>query len=183
MHSADQAALLRATKETKPPKVSGNDSMQVDNTAHKVYIYNLDDELSDSDAESDEERVRFQSDFEKHLRNTRIPPAILTNKEGELAGRNLNTDLVLYNEAPASLSVPEDRDSVRKAIIESRARAREKQRIENERNRTAYHDIGSGVPVAQAPIGLTAAVNGVYNATASVGGGVMDEDPDAMDID
>src|ERR1700710_1511530 len=95
--------------------------MQVDDTKHKVYIYDLDAELSDS--ESDDGKLVFLPDIEKHLRESRIPPSILANSEGELAGNN---QLVLYN-IPSSLTVPEEQDSVRKAIIETRARARAKQ--------------------------------------------------------
>lgn len=101
--------------------------MQLDDTKHKVYIYNLDDELS-SDNESDGEgKLVFLPDIEKHLRANRlplpIPKPILPNKDGELAGMQL----VLYSDGPSSISVPEEQDSVRKAIIEARARLREKQ--------------------------------------------------------
>ncbi|ORY68620.1 uncharacterized protein BCR38DRAFT_335408 [Pseudomassariella vexata] len=97
------------------------DSMQLDDSKHKVYIYDLDAELSDS-GESDDGRLVFLPDIEKHLRETRIPPSILANKDGELAGMQV----VLYSE-PTSLTIPEDKDSVRRAIIEARARARRKQ--------------------------------------------------------
>jgi hypothetical protein len=154
--------------------------MQLDNTANKVYIYNLDDELSDSDSSSDESRLIFLPDIEKHLRN-RIPAAILANSEGELAGRNLHTDLVLYN-IPSSLSVPEDRDSVRKAIIETRARAREKQRRDQERARTAYMDLTNGFTEPKPPIGLISVLNNVApKPIPSME--ATEEDPDAMDID
>lgn len=102
--------------------------MQLDDTKHKVYIYNLDDELASSDNESDGEgKLVFLPDIEKHLRTNRlplpIPKPILPNKDGELAGMQL----VLYSDGPSSISVPEEQDSVRKAIIEARARLREKQ--------------------------------------------------------
>lgn len=128
---------------TTPPQAPIDDVMQMDNTSHKVYIYNLDDELSDSDSSSssaDDNKLRFLPDFEKRLRQSRIPSSILANSDGELAGRNLSNELVLYN-VPSSLSVPEGQDSVRKAIIETRARAREKARREQERARTAPMDI------------------------------------------
>lgn len=98
-----------------------DDTMQVDDTKYKVYINNLDDELSDG--ESDDGKLVFLPDIEKQLRATRIPQSILVNSDGELAGQN---QLVLYS-IPSSLSVPEEQDSVRKAIIETRARVREKQ--------------------------------------------------------
>lgn len=109
---------------SKPHRHSQDgDVMQIDDTKHKVYIYDLDAELSDSES-SDDGRLVFLPDIRKHLRETRIPPSVLANRDGELAGNNLQ--MVLYN-VPSSLSVPEGQDSVRKAILESRARARAKQ--------------------------------------------------------
>jgi hypothetical protein len=109
--------------------------MQLDGTEahqdkHKVYIYNLDDELS-SESEAEDGKLVFLPDIEKHLRSRRlaaaptIPPAITPNSDGELAGMQL----VLYN-VPSSITVPEEQDSVRKAIIEARARIRDKQRAD-----------------------------------------------------
>lgn len=101
------------------------EDMQLDDTRHKVYIYNLDDELSSSDGESSADeggRLMFLPDIQKHLMQNRIPPSVLANSEGELAGMQM----VLYRE-PTSLSVPEEQDSVRRAIIEARHRLREKQ--------------------------------------------------------
>jgi hypothetical protein len=115
----------------------------MDNTSHKVYIYNLDDELSDSDSSVDENKLVFLPDIEKRLRQSRIPVSILANADGELAGRNLSNELVLYN-VPSSLTIPEGQDSVRKAIIETRARAREKARREQEMARTAPISLGHG---------------------------------------
>lgn len=97
--------------------------MQVDDTKHKVYIYNLDDELTSSESESeDKDKVIFLPDIEKHLRSNRIPNHILGNPAEDLADKQL----VLYS-VPSSISVPEEQDSVRKAIIEARARIRDRQ--------------------------------------------------------
>ena len=98
--------------------------MRLDDSKYKVYIYNMDDEISSSDNESDaadEGKLIFLPDIQKHLKANRIPPQILANSDGELAGMQL----VLYRD-PKSLSVPESKDGVRKAIIESRNRMREK---------------------------------------------------------
>lgn len=105
---------------------SPDDSMQLDDSKHKVYIYDLDDELS-SDSDNEEGRLVFLPDIEKHLKLNRIPPRILANNEGELAGMQM----VLYSD-PKSLTVPEEQDSVRKAIIEARHRARERQKDERQ---------------------------------------------------
>ncbi len=122
------------TKAPAQNKSQEDDIMQLDNTKHKVYIYDLDAELSDGESSSDEGKLVFLPDIERHLRETRIPPRILANNEGELAGNNLQ--LVLYN-VPSSLTVPEEQDSVRRAIVETRARARarhEQRRLQHTRD-------------------------------------------------
>ncbi|KAI1030924.1 hypothetical protein LB504_000587 [Fusarium proliferatum] len=137
-----------------------DETMQLDDSKHKVYIYNIDDELS-SDSESDDPgKLVFLPDIEKHLRVNRIPPSVLANSEGELAGMQV----VLYSD-PKSLTVPEDKDSVRKAIIESRNRTRELQRLERE-----------GLIKTEASTIQDATLHtGIATST--------DDDPDAMDLD
>ena len=63
----------------------------------------------------------FLSDIEKHL--SRIPKHILLGPEPKPTEHN---QVVLYN-VPASLSVPEAQDNVRKAIVEARQRIRDRQ--------------------------------------------------------
>lgn len=92
--------------------------MQVDDTKDRVYVHNLDDEISD--IESEEERLVFLPDIERRL--GKIPKSVLLGEGYPHTGN----EMVLYR-VPTSLTVPEDQDNVRKAIIESRARAREKQ--------------------------------------------------------
>lgn len=113
--------------------------MHLDDSKHKVYIYSLDDELSsdsDPDDPASSNRLVFLPDIERHLRKHRLPPSaasppiprpINPNSEGELAGMQV----VLYQE-PSSLSVPTEKDGVRKAIVEARARTRERQRMERQ---------------------------------------------------
>ncbi|KAI9784822.1 MAG: hypothetical protein M1839_001552 [Geoglossum umbratile] len=101
---------------------TGNDAMQLDDTKHRIYISNLDDELSDDDPQ--EGKLIFLPDIEKRM--TKIPYSILKNPQQPPAPISTNTEVVLYN-VPTSLSVPREHDSVRKAIIEARARARERQ--------------------------------------------------------
>ncbi|PNY28596.1 Uncharacterized protein TCAP_01486 [Tolypocladium capitatum] len=119
---------------SNPSNLPRDDSMQMqlDDSKHKVYVYNIDDELS-SDSEGEEGSLVFPPYIDKHLKENRIPPHILANSEGELAGMQM----VLYSD-PKSLTVPEGRDSVRKAIIEARHRVRERQR--RERDGTAPRD-------------------------------------------
>lgn len=90
--------------------------MQLDDTKHRVYIHNLDDELAD--IESDEEKLVFLPDIEKKL--NAIPRHILVGEK-----KDSHQELVLYS-LPPSLSVPVEQDNVRKAILEARERAKDK---------------------------------------------------------
>ncbi|KAK2046854.1 hypothetical protein LZ31DRAFT_178218 [Colletotrichum somersetense] len=161
----------RRRRDRKPPP-SGEEVMQLDDTKHKVYIFNMDDELSSSESEPDDGKLVFLPDMEKHLRTTRIPPSLLANHEGQLAGMQV----VLYNE-PVSLTVPPEQDSVRKAIVESRTRMRERQRLERE---------GKGSPVQIPPpfVSQQPASAIIPNPpTLSEASASVDYDPDAMDVD
>ena len=100
-----------------PEKSNGTDSMHLDDTKDKVYIYNLDDEISDAESE---DRLVFLPDIEKRL--TKIPESVLIGQSHPATMKAM----VVYN-VPESLSIPQEQDGVRKAIIETRARAREKQ--------------------------------------------------------
>jgi hypothetical protein len=157
------------------------DTMRLDDTKHKVYIYDLDAELSDS--ESDDGRLVFLPDIEKHLLETRIPPSILANSEGELAGQN--QQLILYN-IPSSLTV-------RKAIIETRARARAKQaqRISGTQSAQMDHPVVNGVNSHGWPNGINSMINLSSSASpidlqvveaVPAAQEVVQDDPDAMDL-
>lgn len=139
-----------------------DDTMQLDDSKHKVYIYNIDDELS-SDSESDDGKLVFLPDIEKHLRATRIPPSILAKSDADVEGM----EVVLYSD-PKSLTVPEGKDSVRKAIIESRRRTREQQRLERESKSIDAATTAPLIDYASMPSNTTS-------------GG--DDDSDAMDMD
>lgn len=187
--------------------------MQLDNTKHKVYIYNLDDELSsenESEPDDREGKLVFLPDIERHLRANRIPVPrpILPNKDGELAGMQL----VLYSDGPSSISVPEEHDSVRKAVIEARARVRQRQaeertaggsgpapavrRRRSSADRPVTGTVSFATPV-RFPRAAETATDMMLNQTmgqssSGSGAGVglvaddamdADYDPDAMDID
>ncbi|KAF9875849.1 hypothetical protein CkaCkLH20_06781 [Colletotrichum karsti] len=160
----------RRRHDRKPP--SDDEVMQLDDSKYKVYIYDIDDELSSSESEPDDGKLVFLPDIEKHLRATRIPPHILANDEGQLAGMQV----VLYNE-PTSLTIPQEQDSVRKAIVESRARMRERQRLERE---------GRGEPVQMPPPFIPQQHIPPTTAepfTATQAPAPVAYDPDAMDMD
>lgn len=148
--------------------------MQLDDSKYKVYIYNLEDELSSSDNESDADaggKLVFLPDIEKHLRSNRLlPTPRVLDPRPDPAGM----ELVLYS-VPSSISVPEEQDSVRKAILEARARARAKQT--SERDQAA-----SRAPVLPEP---TAASSSPWGDAGSLPQVVLgsEGDPDAMDID
>lgn len=183
--------------------------MHLDDTSHKVYIYNLDDELSsdnESDVEDREGKLVFLPDIEKHLRANRmplplssVPRPILPNKDGELAGMQL----VLYSDGPSSITVPEEQDSVRKAVLEARARVRQRQAEERGQTLPLAH---AGRPNAAAAVTDAARTGGKVSFATPVrvsrpaedGADMMlddqtvpqpsasatgEYDPDAMDID
>ena len=93
--------------------------MQVEDTKDRVFIHDLDAELAES--EPDEEQLIFIPDIERHL--AKVPKHVLTDRDQDTKKEN---QLILY-QIPATLSVPENKDSVRKVIIEARTRAQQKQ--------------------------------------------------------
>ncbi|KAB8304677.1 hypothetical protein EYC80_004042 [Monilinia laxa] len=175
--------VARNHKPTPKPirQQSADDVMQLDDSKHKVYIYNLEDELSDSDA-SDDGRLIFLPDISKHLRETRIPPHIIANKDGELAG--MNNQLILYDTAvPRNHNVPEKQDLVRKAFLEARERARAKW---EERARLE----GRGEEMGLSTVGSVARDRAYTNNMSEGGADIEDmtveaveDDPDAMDLE
>ncbi|KAJ2904090.1 hypothetical protein MKZ38_008901 [Zalerion maritima] len=160
-------------------------TMRLDDTPHKVYIYDLDAELASSDSDDSEHRhhhhssrMAFLPDIEKHLRATRIPKAVLRpDDQGMYAGRDAKgMQLVLYDE-PRSLSLPEGKDSVRRAILDARRRAREDADRVRERIRDAQRKVaerhGSGAGGGMVPEKDT--LNGMgSNGMALNGGGWFD---------
>jgi hypothetical protein len=161
--------------------------MHVDESKYKVYVYDLDDELS-SESEPEDGKLVFLPDIEKHLNLNRIPPSVLANSDGELAGMQL----VLYSDSePHSLTVPEDKDSVRKAILESRARLREQQKAEQPISRPRAPSLRSMAVQDQrlpysAPLS-TSFGRPVYAREASPvptrWPAAPQDDPDAMELD
>lgn len=98
--------------------------MDVDSTRDRVYIADLDAELASSS--EDDEKLIFLPDIEKRF--NRLPNHVFDSpRPAEPTGPQ---ELVLYSD-PRSLSVEEERDSVRKAVVEARQRAREKAAVES----------------------------------------------------
>ncbi|KAK5112447.1 hypothetical protein LTR62_004203 [Meristemomyces frigidus] len=137
--------------------------MNVDETRDRVYIHDLDAELAD--IQTEEEQLIFLPDIEKRL--SRIPQQLLSGRHTDDGGHH---ELVLY-EVPKSLTVDEDRDSVRKAIIEARQRARDRA-VEDARQEDMVRKYGhDGHEAVETAHGYSAG----YEAEE-------DADPDAMDI-
>ncbi len=158
-----------------------SDGMQLDDSKYKVYIRNLDDELS-SESEAEDGKLIFLPDIEKHLRTNRIPPSVLARPDPDI----LSKQLVLYG-VPSSISVPEEHDSVRKAIIEARQRAREKQKAEAEGQLPHPQPVPVSQGVLPLPGAVMPGVNGFENGfpqgpPTSMPMQVVD-DPDAMELD
>jgi len=151
--SASDTATIEPIRKTNQ-----DEHMRVDDTKDRVYIYDLDDELAD--IESDEERLIFLPDIDKKL--SKIPQHVLTGKREDQEGQ----ELVLYS-VPASLTVPAEQDTVRRAIVESRQRARDKA-TQEAHLRNLHRDNH-----AETAHGMTAEDYAVEGAA---------DDPDAMDI-
>jgi len=148
----------RKEKWRPRPPPAGDSLMEIEDSPHKVYINDLAAELSD--VESDDEHPVFLSDIEKHL--SKIPAFILASPEPK---PTRNNQIVLYN-VPSSLSVPEEEDSVRKAIVEARARMREKQ--------------GSTVQELAQKVPQESSDKAIEKEDVSA---MEEDDPDAMEID
>ncbi|KAJ5166549.1 uncharacterized protein N7482_005330 [Penicillium canariense] len=86
------------------------DAMLLDDTKHTIYIHDLDRELAEPETPGG-------------LVLLPIAAKMISMPESVLSASSPGKELVLYTE-PSSLTLPKEQDSVRKAIIESRARAR-----------------------------------------------------------
>ncbi|KAJ5173983.1 uncharacterized protein N7500_001914 [Penicillium coprophilum] len=94
---------------------SAPEPMLLDDTKHTTYIHNLDHELIEDDSPG----LVFLPFAEKVLS---VPQSVLSDSKSS------GKELVLYTE-PSSLTVPREKDNVRKAILESRARARAREKV------------------------------------------------------
>ncbi len=120
------------------PTLQDSEFMTVDETPHRVIITNLAHEIAQIEAdEAAASQTVFLPDIDKKV--SAIPQRFLQSHPPQNASPpltlNTNTALVLYRD-PTSITVPEEEDAVRKAIIAARTRAREKQAAEQrERDR------------------------------------------------
>lgn len=169
--------------------------MQLDDSKYKVYIYNLEDELTSSESEAENGadnngKLIFLPDIEKHLKQNRlaIPNQLLNSSSQPSPDPDyLNKQLVLYS-IPASITVPEEQDSVRKAILEARARMREKHLATAESSSQQQQQIQQMQQMQEvnnnSDLGLTDTMQSVHPVLLppQYGGGDQNDD-DAMELD
>lgn len=174
--SSADAAAATTTPHHAPPITSSHappeEHMQLDDTRDRVFIYNLDEELADEEPEADEERLIFLPDIEKKF--SRIPLQVLTGRRDE----HENQELVLYDVPNKSLTGDAaGHDSVRKAILEARHRARERA-IEEARQ----HDMNCKYDTSAAAAG-DADTETAHGYSAGYHDHAEEPDVDAMDMD
>ncbi|EME79203.1 uncharacterized protein MYCFIDRAFT_79679 [Pseudocercospora fijiensis CIRAD86] len=162
------SAATKAESVKAAAATADHESMQVDETRDRVYVHNLDEELAD--VESDEEKLIFLPDIVKQF--SKIPKHLLTARRDD---DHEGQELVLYSE-PKPLTSGEGSNAVRKAIIESRQRAREKAAEEaRQRDMNCKYEHGGHDVVETA--------HGYGSGYATGHSQDMDDDPDAMDMD
>lgn len=138
--------------------------MQIDDTKEKVYINNLDREIAE--IESEEGKLVFLPDIEKKF--GKIPRSVLTTKSQPVT----SSEMILYN-VPSSLSVPREQDNVRRAIIETRARASDRR----------TQDIGRPkLTTSGAAISIQSILQSNENLNVHMDELETDDDENAMDI-
>jgi len=145
-----------------------DDAMNVDDTRHRVYVQNLDAEIAEIEANEPEERLIFLPDIEKHF--SRIPARLLASPQDAMSAAQ-QQELVLYS-VPRSLTVDEGHDSVRKAILDARQRARDKAVEDARREEMERQYAKDGDDAVETAHGY----GGGYDAPS-------EHDPDAMDIE
>ncbi|EXJ88358.1 hypothetical protein A1O1_05288 [Capronia coronata CBS 617.96] len=130
----------------KMPTMSDGDFMPVDETPTRVIISNLDAEIAQIEAdEAAAASAVFLPDIDKKV--SAIPSRVLRHRAPAAPPENLSSALVLYRE-PTSITVPEEMDAVRKAIVAARARAREKQaeELRETQRQEALRETGGTAP-------------------------------------
>lgn len=90
--------------------------MLLDDTRDTVFIHDIDREIAEGDTQ--EGTIDLLPGIAGTLLS--IPKSLITDAKPQ------SNELVLYQE-PTSLSIPKEQDSVRRAIAETRARARARQ--------------------------------------------------------
>lgn len=138
-HGPISGARASHNESPFPSSPALDDAMQLDDTKYTTYIHNLDQELADPDT-SAEELVLLP-----------LAAKMISVPESILSTPAQSKELVLYAE-PSSLSVPREQDCVRRAILDSRARARAKAEAKDgtwqpdDANRLPSNEAGTNTP-------------------------------------
>ncbi|KAJ9661802.1 hypothetical protein H2198_001767 [Neophaeococcomyces mojaviensis] len=104
-----------------------DDYMPVDETSDRVWVHDLDAEIREIEAEEAKNKNGIQIS-EAGKEYSKLPEHILRQSlKVEDPAKSLQ--MVLYRD-PISISVPQEEDAVRKAILEARRRMRERQHEE-----------------------------------------------------
>lgn len=147
------------------------DFMAVDETKDRVYVHDLDAELAEIETPDDERPLIFLPDIEQKL--SRLPKHLLTGKSSNSDEEAEVKQMVLYS-VPKSLTENEGSNSVRKAIVEARQRAREKA-AEEARHEDMVRRYDSNSDAVADDVETAHGYGGGYVEEA-------DSDPDAMDL-
>lgn len=119
---SDPIANYASPPDSSDRSTTSSDSslMMLDDTKHTIYIHDLDREIEDID--KTDSAFSFLPGLGENLSTI---PRLLVPAPGPKGN-----ELVLYRE-PASLTVPREADNVRRALIETRERARRGNRVES----------------------------------------------------
>jgi len=104
-----------------------DDYMPVDETADRVWVHDLDAEIREIEAEEARNNNGIQIS-EAGKGYSKLPEHVL-RQSPTVEDPAKSLQMILYRD-PVSISVPQEEDAVRKAIIEARRRMREKQHEE-----------------------------------------------------
>lgn len=163
LNSIEQAVL--------PAKLSSDEMMRVDETKHKVYIHDLDAELSE--CESDEGNLVLCPAIKKRLLEYSLPKTKLSDPSNFE-----NNQLVLYTD-PSSLTVSMEHDSVRRVIMESRARVRAHQ---DQQRRMGEHQ-SEATQLTSTRINHIPGHNNFHDQTLSLNESLVGFNSDEMELD
>lgn len=111
--SPTPSARVSRNESARSTSSSDNDAMLLDDTKYTTYIHNLDQELAELDSSGE------------NLVISPLAAKMISVPQSILSRSAQGKELVLYTD-PSSLSIPKEQDSVRQAILDSRARARAK---------------------------------------------------------
>ena len=135
-HTPPPAPYLHPPSRTSTTTTLSDEPMALDvdpiPDPNRIVINDLSAELAEIEASERAEREQEQEtafflpdDIEERISG--VPAHILRNSHGNPSAGPDSQALVLYKD-PTSISIPEDEDAVKKAVVEARRRMRERQK-------------------------------------------------------